>query len=83
MSSLATSSRGRFTVLGARSYLRSDGIEERPSMAAGFSDWKSISEVADFWQSTKHVASLFQGYHFAKPALMTLPDVPIMTRSVI
>lgn len=52
-------------------------------MAAGFSDWKSISEVADFWQSTKHVASLFQGYHFAKPALMTLPDVPIMTRSVI
>ena len=52
-------------------------------MAAGFSDWKSISEVADFWQSTKHVASLFQGYHFAKPALMALPDVPLLYDSIM
>ncbi len=26
--------------------------------------------------------SLFQGYHFAKPALMALPDVPLLTRPV-
>ena len=26
--------------------------------------------------------SLFQGYHFAKPALMSLPDVPLLSMPV-
>jgi len=26
--------------------------------------------------------SLFQGYHFAKPALMALPDVPLLSAAV-
>jgi EAL domain-containing protein (putative c-di-GMP-specific phosphodiesterase class I) len=27
--------------------------------------------------------SLFQGYHFAKPALMALPDIPLLTRPAV
>lgn len=27
--------------------------------------------------------SLFQGYHFARPALMALPDVPLLTRPIV